>query len=719
MWKLQDDSTRLLDYYHKLGYLQAQVRSLHSTSDAGVAIEHEIRRGPKSVLTIEGHKFPGEVLERMDALWGDALTDEFLADDLAKLARHHLVDDGYMNARVTVTTVESTRDRLAFKMSVEPGVQVKDRAIVFTGNTAFKDTDLLALLNDGNLQQSGWYDPETIEQPLAAAYRRQGYLDVKIETSPVRVVGTRAELPIEITEGRPYRIESVDVRGAKALPLAEIQRVIGLTPGSQLRIAEVRDARVRLQSFYVSQGFDDADVRVQPTVDRESAMVKAVFNVTEGQRRVVDDLRIVGNQQTLTKIISDFANLQAGTAVTSTLVSDLQKRLYDTGVFTSVAVTFEPVKSPAAAPAVSRDTGAPIPAPAATGPPDPDRVVTVVSVEEAPRYSVRYGVQMTKSLEATGTESAYAPGAGADFRDRNLFGRAIAAGVGVRGDRNSQSVQGLLGIQRTYGMPIRSNLFINGEQDHQGELGPYRLDERDGSVVLEQRTKLKTPLELSWALAYENRHDKLIDRPTNATLLMISGVTVGPRVAVTRDTRDNPFDATKGMFDSAAVDFGIKGLGSDLNYSRVLLQHFQFISIRKLVLATGVRFGDLATWGPPTTLELDLQFKAGGSRTVRGYPEDSLGPPGILGLFGNNDVFIFNQEIRFPIWKWFKGVAFVDAGNTFPSLSEIQLDALKIGTGGGLRLATPVGLFRVDLGYPSSGGTNRTPRWYFSIGQAF
>jgi outer membrane translocation and assembly module TamA len=116
---------------------------------------------------------------------------------------------------------------------------------------------------------------------------------------------------------------------------------------------------------------------------------------------------------------------------------------------------------------------------------------------------------------------------------------------------------------------------------------------------------------------------------------------------------------------------------------------------------------------------LDLQFKAGGSRTVRGYPEDSLGPPGILGLFGNNDVFIFNQEIRFPIWKWFKGVAFFDAGNTFPSLSEIQLDALKIGTGGGLRLATPVGLFRVDLGYPSSGGTNRKPRWYFSIGQAF
>jgi outer membrane translocation and assembly module TamA len=220
-------------------------------------------------------------------------------------------------------------------------------------------------------------------------------------------------------------------------------------------------------------------------------------------------------------------------------------------------------------------------------------------------------------------------------------------------------------------------------------------------------------------VAYENRHDELIDRPTDGTLLVIKGITVGPRVALTRDTRDNPFDAKRGFLDSAAADFGITGLGSDLNYSRVLLQHFQFIPIRQLVLATGVRFGTLATAGDPTTLELDLQFKAGGGRTVRGYPEDSLGPPGVLGLFGNNDVLIFNQEIRFPIWKWFKGVAFLDAGNTFPSLSEMSLSELKIGTGGGLRLATPVGLFRVDVGVPSNGGTERKPRWYFSIGQAF
>ena len=282
----------------------------------------------------------------MDALWGEALTDEFLADDLAKLARRHLVDDGYMNARVTVTTVESTRDRLALTMSIEPGDQVKTRAVVFSGNTVFKDADLLAVLREGDLERSVWYDPETLEQPLATLYRRQGYLDVEIDTSSVRVVGTRAELPVTVTEGRPYNIASIDVRGARARPLPELQRIIGLTPGSQLRVDELRAARLRLQTFYVEQGYDEADVRVQRTVDRESATVVAVFNVTEGQRRVVDDLRIVGNQETLTKIISDFANLQAGTPVTSALVSDLQKRLYDTGVFTSVAVTFEPVKAP-------------------------------------------------------------------------------------------------------------------------------------------------------------------------------------------------------------------------------------------------------------------------------------------------------------------------------------------------------------------------------------
>jgi outer membrane translocation and assembly module TamA len=64
-------------------------------------------------------------------------------------------------------------------------------------------------------------------------------------------------------------------------------------------------------------------------------------------------------------------------------------------------------------------------------------------------------------------------------------------------------------------------------------------------------------------------------------------------------------------------------------------------------------------------------------------------------------------------------VGFFDAGNVFEHASDLSLE-LKTSVGLGLRLATPVGMFRVDFGVPLSSENGRqTPRWYFSLGQMF
>jgi outer membrane protein assembly factor BamA len=407
-------------------------------------------------------------------------------------------------------------------------------------------------------------------------------------------------------------------------------------------------------------------------------------------------------------------------------VSDLQKRLYDTGVFSSVAVDFVPVSPPAAAaPPASTNDGQPQPAPApSSGESD---VVTQLTVEEAPRYTLRYGLQLSRSLEATGTSNSYAPGAGADFRDRNLFGRAIAAGVSARGDRQDHSLQGLLGIQRTFGHAIRSNLFLTARHEGDDRVDSltsdqresFRVDDNTVRVTAEQRVRPHRLVEIAWALAYEDRRETVFQRQTGEQLLRLAGHTLGPRASIVWDSRNNPFDAVRGHFDSLAVDFGFRAIGSDLTYTRLLAQHLHFFPVGPITLASGLRFGTLFIHGEDAPISLDLRFKAGGSHSVRGYREDMLGPDFFGIPLGNNQLVVLNEEVRFPIWRWFKGVAFVDAGNTFPRLSDVQLDQLKIGTGLGLRLATPVGLFRVDLGYPVNDGDNHTGRWYFSIGQAF
>lgn len=65
------------------------------------------------------------------------------------------------------------------------------------------------------------------------------------------------------------------------------------------------------------------------------------------------------------------------------------------------------------------------------------------------------------------------------------------------------------------------------------------------------------------------------------------------------------------------------------------------------------------------------------------------------------------RSLRFPLYKWIRGVGFVDAGNVFPRLGELSLADLAHGAGLGLRIDTPFGLARIDYGLPLTGRSGR------------
>ena len=109
----------------------------------------------------------------------------------------------------------------------------------------------------------------------------------------------------------------------------------------------------------------------------------------------------------------------------------------------------------------------------------------------------------------------------------------------------------------------------------------------------------------------------------------------------------------------------------------------------------------------------------GGADTVRGYGEGLVGPKTIVGSArGGNALLVLNQEVRAPIYKWIRGVAFVDAGNVFASNSALTISRAR----GGLRRRAPVAhaVFdpaRSTSACPARG--QRTARWYFGLGQIF
>jgi outer membrane protein insertion porin family len=161
-------------------------------------------------------------------------------------------------------------------------------------------------------------------------------------------------------------------------------------------------------------------------------------------------------------------------------------------------------------------------------------------------------------------------------------------------------------------------------------------------------------------------------------------------------------------------------LGSDVDYLRTLMRGSYYRPLGPFVLAGNVRWGQLVTFGVPSTLTIfDLFFNAGGTESVRGYLQDALSAYSFADApLGGTQLLVANAELRSPLFWRLSGVLFADAGNTFASSQPIRLNALGVGLGFGLRINTPLAPIRIDLGFPRSFGTTGA-RWHFSIGQMF
>ena len=192
-------------------------------------------------------------------------------------------------------------------------------------------------------------------------------------------------------------------------------------------------------------------------------------------------------------------------------------------------------------------------------------------------------------------------------------------------------------------------------------------------------------------------------------------------VAFTRDTRDDILDATRGNFLSQSLRYAPGFLGSNVKFIRYFGQYNTYQKLSDfLVYAASVRVG--LGKGLSGDLPTSERFFAGGGTTIRGFKKDELGPrdPSFDLPLGGDAVFILNQELRFPIFKKFGGVVFLDLGNVYPKISDIDFLDIRKSAGVGFRLHTPYVLVRFDWGFKLDRRPGETlSQIFFSIGQAF
>ncbi len=219
-------------------------------------------------------------------------------------------------------------------------------------------------------------------------------------------------------------------------------------------------------------------------------------------------------------------------------------------------------------------------------------------------------------------------------------------------------------------------------------------------------------------------------------------------VTLTRDTRenitDNNFSRLRLKLESAGnVLSGISSLaGIKKNdagnyktlgvvysqYAKVEAEYIKHWNITSNNIVAVRAFGGIAIpYGNSNSIPFTKSYFAGGANDNRGWRAYDLGPGSSGSILDFNDAnfkLAFNAEFRFTILGAFKGALFVDAGNIWNVLDNIEDEAavfngiadikeLAVASGFGLRYDFGFFVLRFDVGFKTHNPANPIgERWF-------
>jgi outer membrane protein assembly complex protein YaeT len=535
-------------------------------------------------------------------------------------------------------------------------------------------------------------------------------------------------------------VGTVRIEGNTTVSESSLRRGMGMQPGAPYFDAQLRTDADAIQLQYANLGYRSATVEPQAGFSADKSQANPVFVVREGPRIFVDHILIAGNIRTNARTIERELQLKAGDPLSLAAVQESQRRLAALQLFRRAPQITELRHGNE----TSRDL--------------------LVTVEEAMPTTLEEGGGLEGRLRVVPNDTngtavekfEVAPRAFIGYGRRNLFGtnRSINLYGSVSLHPPDVSSSSTIGygfteyrMLATFHEPHVLTTSIDGSVTgvvEQQIRSSFNLARR--SATAQVARKLAHNLTLSGA--YQLQHTRLFDVHVSAsdqslidrafTTVRLSSVSMSGFY----DTRDDQVDPSAGGYLSATVQLAARSLGSEVGFAK---SSFAGEVVRTIPRSRGIVFVGLARLGLATGFPRDVittdaeghevvdsgvrdlpeaeRFFAGGDTTVRGFALDTLGTTAtIIDGFpiGGNAETIFNAELRVPVRGGLGVVGFLDTGNVFAKVVDIDLGELRSAVGFGLRYKSPIGPLRIDIGFkvkPQPG--EGLSAWFISFGQAF
>lgn len=504
------------------------------------------------------------------------------------------------------------------------------------------------------------------------ALAADGYFSAQVTSEIAPVPPARVRLKVE--PGPRTFVEDVNLRftghaidsSAGQERIAAVQRSWLLKNGDPFQQAQWDAAKRKALSDlgagrYAAARITSSAARIDPR--SHTARLEVAFD--SGPEYRADGMRVSGLKRYPARIVENLNPFLPGEPYDETKMQIFQRRLLESGYFSSARTEI--------------DTSAP-----------PQSAPLDVTVIEARSQRIDTGVSFSTDTRL---------GLQTDYSNANIFDSAWRFRSRLRLDARNQILDGNFdtppqpgGSWNTYSAKVERT-------DIQNQLT------RQASIGMAHNWGLeRTPSQLSLSAHTERKRIEASD------IEDAHAVFLGYRK--TFRYTDDLLAPRRGILGSVQLGASVPGLATQ-DFLRGTVRATAFVPAGERADLTfrvqgGVVIAD-SRFGIPST----FLFRTGGDQTVRGYAFESIGVPQGNAIVGGRYLAIGSIEYT----RWFAGdwggAVFVDAGDAF---DDRQAFDLALGYGIGARWRSPIGPFRADIAY---GERARSLRLHFSAGFTF
>jgi outer membrane protein insertion porin family/translocation and assembly module TamA len=576
-------------------------------------------------------------------------------------------------------------------------------------------------------------------------YWKRGYRETGVDTLVKMKGDHHADVSFLVTEGRPTVVTDINVTQTNPiLTEREISSRVALKEGSPLNLLKLDSTRVFLAQRLWEKGHADAIVDTAVVVDTATKTATVGINLNPRWIATVSDIIVEGNNQIATRTILKSLRLHPGGIFRRSDLLRSQRALYESNLFKRAAIEI-PRQGDSSKVIVVTVTEAPLRESRLSA-----GFNTIDFFQVEGRFTHYNFLGRARRLDVTAAVGNLLSGT---FNGRFIFRDAMAGVIDQRSRYFAPTYNASVNFREPWFGSQANELGLSFFGHRRSAPGIY-IDKGFGTSATFTREVLeRAPVSLNYRFEL-NRVDAgdvyfcinygVCDQSTLSALRdrhRLSPVTLTGTI----NRANDPLSPTKGYRATADLEHASSFTISDFRYNRASGDAAAYYPVRKRAAIAGhLRLGwiqALQSTGDALNTDADRllhprkRFYAGGSRSVRGFGENQLGPrvltipasrlrrhdplctdvvdittcdPNAEGVnqtdfearpLGGNIVAESSVEFRFPVWRQVIGAVFVDGGYVAQRTNpELPKSRAAITPGFGARYLSPVGPIRIDFG---------------------